>query len=84
MSENLDGANRVIIVVEQGCASVHEQPDGLDVVIVDQDGDRPYWCRQCECLWGADDATPADIDAGCMYTNQPINTCPTCRKAVPT
>jgi hypothetical protein len=76
---------RVIVVVNEGCAHVFEEPDGVDVTIVDRDGSYPYLCPECGVTWGSQswdadsgveayEPTEAELDA-----NDPMILCPNCK-----
>jgi len=71
---------RVLVMVYRGCAEILEQPDDIDVIIVDRDGDYPWYCEACENVWGPrlypdfhdeiDDDDPEDF----------FHLCPDCRE----
>ena len=76
-----------IITVKDGCAEIYGlAPDGVDIIIVDQDGDYPYLCLQCGETWGPDswDADATDVDPYVPTDEQleidsVVVPCPACR-----
>lgn len=76
----------VIVTVRHGCAEVYSCPDSMDVIIVDQDGDFPFYCNDCENYWGPadwpdwDDTTHPDLNDDDLLSDTVILTCHDCVK----
>lgn len=68
----------VIIIVRGGCAEVYDQPDEVQVVIVDMDGDYSWYCPSCRNAWTGPSQDEQDVLQG-IIEDDFVCPCDVCR-----